>query len=195
MKMERIEVCKLSREVLEEKRHIVPSQYFIERAMRTISCSMRRSIVFLFLSFMTSAAIADSTRHEVNQCIRHAASSYNIPVELLSAIAKVESNMNPRTINFNRNGTKDIGLMQINSVWLPELEKYGITEDRLWDTCTNAMVGAWILARNIATFGFNVNALGSYNAGPNGDRKVKINYAIKVLERYHAENRVSTVQK
>lgn len=40
---------------------------------------------------------------------------YYIP--RLFCIAKLESNLDPYAINFNRNGTFDIGLLQINSLW------------------------------------------------------------------------------
>jgi soluble lytic murein transglycosylase-like protein len=40
---------------------------------------------------------------------------YDIPVSLLFSIVQVESNFNPQAINRNRNGTRDYGLMSLNS--------------------------------------------------------------------------------
>lgn len=50
---------------------------------------------------------------------------YNINPYLLGAIAKTESNFKANAVRQNKNGTRDIGVMQINSLWLPELAKYG----------------------------------------------------------------------
>ena len=51
-------------------------------------------------------------------CFENAGNTYGINPTLLESIARVESNMNPKAINKNTNGTSDIGLMQINSAWL-----------------------------------------------------------------------------
>jgi len=65
-------------------------------------------------------------------CFLAAGKTYQIDPLLLIAIAEVESSMNPKTIGLNKkNGvvkTEDIGLMQINSSWLPQLShSFGIT--------------------------------------------------------------------
>lgn len=98
-------------------------------------------------------------------CWSKAEQKYGTPAQLLVAIAKVETNFKPHTISKpNKNGTYDIGLMQINSGWLPLLSKYNITQTDLLDPCTNIMVGAWILSSNIKKLGYNWNAVGAYNA-------------------------------
>ena len=81
-------------------------------------------------------------------CWDDAAARYQVNPTLLHAIARTESGVNPRAIGRNRNGSRDIGLMQINSGWLPTLARHGITEQDLFDPCTNLHVGAWILAHN-----------------------------------------------
>ena len=55
-------------------------------------------------------------------CFEQAAQRYQVPVELLKAISTVESNGNPNAVNKNKNGSVDIGHMQINDWWLPKLE-------------------------------------------------------------------------
>ena len=103
-----------------------------------------------------------STAHAF--CFDDASVRYDVPVSLLKTIARVESRMNPAAINTNGNGSRDIGLMQINTDWLPVLRRYGISREDLWDPCTNVRVGAWIMAKNIETYGYTWEAIGAYNA-------------------------------
>jgi len=113
-------------------------------------------------------------------CFKQAAQRYDVPVQLLQAIALQESSGNPRAINRNRNGSYDIGLMQINSAWLPTLVKHGISAEHLWDPCVNTLVGAWILSNNFARLGFTTQGLGAYNAVSPHKREI---YARQVLRR------------
>ena len=71
--------------------------------------------------------------------------------------------LNPRAVGRNSNGTRDIGLMQINSAWLPTLSTFGIGERDLFDPCVSIHVGAWILAGNIRRLGYTWDAVGAYN--------------------------------
>lgn len=108
------------------------------------------SLLFLLagvLTEMSSAAHAD--------CFADAAARYRVSEKLLRAIQITENRpgkadaVSPK----NSDGSWDIGLMQINSSWLPALSKYGIGEKELLDRCVSANVGAWILASNIASHG------------------------------------------
>ncbi len=114
------------------------------------------------------------------QCWSDAALRYNVPIDLLYSIARVESGNKYNVVSGkNRNGTYDIGLMQINSSHLPRLRRYGITEkDLLQDPCLNLHVGAWILADAIERHGYNWVAIGAYNAGSHDKRKI---YAHRVM--------------
>lgn len=118
----------------------------------------------LILHTLSGIAIAIPTIANAT-CWEAASQSYGIPVEVLKAVAKTESGFNPEARNKNTNGTYDIGMMQINSAWLPKLETYGVTETALQDACTNLKVGAWILSNNAQKLGWNWNAIGAYNVG------------------------------
>lgn len=110
-------------------------------------------------------------------CWEDAASRYQVSSALLYAIARTESGLNPQAIGRNTNGSRDIGLMQINSAWLPTLASHGIGERDLYEPCTNIHVGAWILAGNVSRLGYTWEAVGAYNAASPAMRR---NYVEKV---------------
>lgn len=113
-------------------------------------------------------------------CFEDAGRRYGVSPLLLKAIAQQESNLNPLAYNSNHNGSTDMGLMQINSRWLPLLNRYGVQTRDIWSPCTNVMVGAWILAGNFARMGYNIRALGAYNST---QPEIQIKYARQVLRR------------
>lgn len=113
----------------------------------------------------------------VQACWDEAAARYGLSSHLLYAIARTESSLNPLAVGRNADGSRDIGLMQINSSWLPRLAAHGIQEHHLWDPCTSIHVGAWILAGNVARLGYTWDAVGAYNARSPAKRAA---YAVKV---------------
>ncbi|EFN4868989.1 TPA: lytic transglycosylase domain-containing protein, partial [Escherichia coli] len=98
---------------------------------------------------------------------------YLIAPELLKTIAQQESGLVATAINHNKNKSgkiisTDYGIMQINSVHIPELKKLGVIKNKdelLKKPCLNIHTGAWILARHFQRCGVNWECLGSYNAG------------------------------
>ena len=116
-------------------------------------------------------------------CWEQAAERYGVSPDLLYAIARTESGLDPRAVGHNRNGSRDIGLMQINSAWLPRLSTHGIVETDLFDPCTSIHVGAWILAGNVRRLGYTWEAVGAYNAAHPARRRA---YAERVYRQIKA---------
>lgn len=115
---------------------------------------------------VTLLALAMAPMHAL-ACWQEAAQRYGVSADLLYALARVESNLDPRAANrshIGRTGTYDIGLMQVNSSHLRTLARHGITETQLYEPCTNILVGAWLLSDAFARHGNTWNAVGSYNA-------------------------------
>lgn len=116
-------------------------------------------------------------------CWDSAGKTYGVDPWLLMAVAKVESSFKANAINKNKNNSYDIGMMQINSFWLPTLSKYGITANDLLNPCTSVFVGSWIMAQNIKRFGFNQDGIGAYNSP--GNVTIRRKYAQAVYSAYN----------
>lgn len=112
-----------------------------------------------------TAFVMASVRPASGGCFATAGERYGIAPSLLKAIAVQESALNATAIHANSDGTRDIGVMQINTQWLGQLEHYGIHEEDLWDPCINIQIGAWILASYVARYGYTWDAVGAYNTG------------------------------
>ncbi|MBQ0961769.1 lytic transglycosylase domain-containing protein [Ideonella sp. 4Y11] len=103
----------------------------------------------------------------IEQCFEFQAARFGLDASLLRSIAVVESGLRPGVDNNDhlpRTGTRDIGLMQINTGWLPVLRQHGIGLRELRDPCTNIEVGAWILGDLVRRHGNSWDAVGAYNA-------------------------------
>ncbi|MEW6346253.1 MAG: lytic transglycosylase domain-containing protein [Paraburkholderia sp.] len=116
-------------------------------------------------------------------CIDDAASYRQINVSLVRTIAEQESAMHANALSVNADGSEDIGLMQINSFWLPTLARLGISRAQLFDACVNVYVGTWILAMNINRFGPTWKAVGAYNAHSTAKQLAYANAIYRRLQR------------
>ncbi|MDR6352513.1 soluble lytic murein transglycosylase-like protein [Pantoea sp. SORGH_AS 659] len=145
---------------------------------RSTSAAMKKVIMGVILMLIATTSHAT--------CWKLASHTYGIETRLLKAIAMVESNLDPTARNTNKNGTTDIGLMQINSMHLPRLKKLGVSKQLLQnDPCVSLMVGAYILNEMIGKYGYNWEAVGAYNAGLSSSRSsLRKKYADKVKKVY-----------
>ncbi|GJG97756.1 lytic transglycosylase domain-containing protein [Cupriavidus pauculus] len=122
-------------------------------------------------------------------CLDDAAAFHGVSATLVRAIARVESGMQARARNVNRNGSEDIGLMQINSMHLPRLARHGISRVRLFDPCINVYVGAWILADCMRRYGQTWTAVGCYNAGASDKRLRYAQRVYRMLQSTHSQRK------
>lgn len=103
-------------------------------------------------------------------CISIAAQKYEIPPPILRAIYRVEGGKIGMA-NKNDNGSYDLGVMQINTIWLDELSKNtGENEQSLVhklknDPCYNVSTASWILSNHLSTTkGDYYKAVGYYHS-------------------------------
>lgn len=102
-----------------------------------------------------------------DDCFRKAAKKHNIPVTLLMAVARGESDFNPRA-----KSSKDCyGIMQIQ--WPGTAKDLGFRRvEELYAPCANINAGARYLRKMLNLHDENIHlALASYNYGPGNIRK------------------------
>jgi hypothetical protein len=115
-------------------------------------------------------------------CLMMAAQTYNVPPAVLVGIYNVEGGRVGQQVK-NQNGTYDLGPMQINTLWMPELAEYwGVSQPtaKKWvrdDPCTNMGVSAWILRQHLNETKSLSKAIAQYHSrtphlGSNYRRKV-----------------------
>jgi hypothetical protein len=121
------------------------------------------------------------------ECINKAAVEYHVPATLIISVLKAE-NGRVGTASLNKNGTYDYGPMQINTVWLREIEKYGFTREAIqYNPCANVAVGAWILSREIANGQTLWQGVGNYHSHTL-DKNVR--YSHKIAKTYQKINNI-----
>lgn len=87
---------------------------------------------------------------------------YGLNPKVLAAIAWVESRHRTEAINHNKNGSRDVCHMQINSTWSQRL---GENWRHLTDPRYCTLVGAWILAGCVKRYGYTWDAVACYHTG------------------------------
>ena len=106
--------------------------------------------------------------HKLQDYVRKLCEQYDVPMALVLAIIKHESNFNPNEVS----PTNDYGLMQINSGSFSRLEKeLGRTDIDWLDPYDNLLCGVHSLARHIRNADGNlIKGVMAYNKGDAGMR-------------------------
>jgi len=127
------------------------------------------------------------TRKEKNflSLVKEKAEKYKVPVNIILAVIEQESSFNPKAYNKNRDGTEDIGLMQVNFHHNKKLmEEYGIeSPEELYDPELNLELGVRILHENYKRYGSWELALKAYN-GIRADNWDYVKRILKLSEKY-----------
>lgn len=148
---------------------------------------LEKKVLFLIALANINIAKAD--------CFDTVGMKYRIDPDYLRAIAMKESSFNHKAIGYNNDGSKDIGLMQINTnnlEWLRKKFPSISIKKLLDDPCFNIHVGGYVLNENFRLYGRKWIAVGAYNAGgKNNPKRVKIRYqyALTVSEHYKSLKR------
>jgi len=122
-------------------------------------------MIFIILS-VAFAFSSQATAKSYISCIDNASKKYNVPSLLIDLIANKLESGSVGLKSMNSNGTYDMGIMQINSIHLKELEKYNVTEnDLVNNACINIDVGTWILSKEILKTKSYAKGLGRYHSG------------------------------
>jgi len=122
-------------------------------------------------------------------CIFAAAQTYVVPPSVILGILNVEGGRIGQAVH-NTNNTYDLGPMQINTIWIPELAQYwGVQQSVALrevrdNPCINIGVGAWILRRKVDETGSLTGGIAHYHSatpqlGHNYQKKV-----ISAMQRY-----------
>ncbi|ADC88898.1 Lytic transglycosylase catalytic [Thermocrinis albus DSM 14484] len=108
---------------------------------------------------------AQDIKENIKEIVKKVSAKYGVPEGLLWAVMEVESGFKPNAYNRNRDGTEDIGIMQINYQHNKRLMKeYGITDPKqLYQIDLNIELGARILYENYRRYGDWVMAVKAYN--------------------------------
>lgn len=111
----------------------------------------------------TDASKIPPMRFPYEDCFKSAARENDLPLALLLAVARGESNFNPRA----KSDRNCHGLMQIQ--WPGTAKHLGIYRlSALYDPCTNVRAGARYLKELLDHYDQNLHlALAAYNYGPN----------------------------
>lgn len=113
---------------------------------------MKRLYLLVCLTLLVEEKSYAELSPVTQECVYSAAKYYNVPVALVVNILNVENGRVGKSL-FNKNGTRDLGPMCINSIHLPYLSRFGISEAILRDNgCVNIYVGTWFLHKNIKEY-------------------------------------------
>ncbi|MCI8659371.1 MAG: lytic transglycosylase domain-containing protein [Lachnospiraceae bacterium] len=107
--------------------------------------------------------VSQGSSESMDKIFEEASSRYGVPLNLVKAVAKAES-------NFNANAVSKAGAIGVMQLMPATARSLGVTDP--YDARQNIMGGTKYLRENLDRFGGNVSlALAAYNAGPNSVQK------------------------
>ena len=166
---------------------------------------MRKHLIHLSLILLWSlpsaaAPIANEEQAEVRACMQTASEIVGVPRIALELIYRMEGGRRGQSV-MNKNGTVDMGPMQINSWWMRKLSEAGFTQAEIRDDiCTNVHVSAWILKQEVKRSSDLAEAIARYHS-PTPEHqlryisRVREFLAVMIDEAERAERTVSAMSQ
>ncbi len=106
---------------------------------------------------------------EVADAIWHASAEYQIPLEIILEVIRVESDWNPNLVHRNSDHSYDWGLMQLNDATWPWLaRRTNLAEADPMNPIHNVQMGTWLLGYLHRKYGDWHHVLTAYNRGEGG---------------------------
>jgi soluble lytic murein transglycosylase-like protein len=127
-------------------------------------------------------------RAEAPDCFAAAALYQHVNPTVLRAIAWQESHGNANAVHRNHNGSTDYGMMQINSVHLAQLSRYGVSATDLMNPCSSIFVAAWHLHKMMIKYGNTWAAIGAYHSESPAERDRYARSIEGIVDRVSASN-------
>lgn len=92
----------------------------------------------------------DPAPQVIEQCVAKAAGHFGVHPLVIYAIIDVEGGK-AGTVSKNTNGSYDLGIMQINTIHMPEVySEFGLKWQHVaYHPCINIGIGTWLLSRRI----------------------------------------------
>lgn len=152
-------------------------------------------VLLLFLCFLFLAGTCPAM--EGQALFLKACAAFRIPPSLVAAIARTESDCNPLCITINgreyrpktgeeairlakkamrQEKSVDIGLMQINSWWLKELN---LSCETVLEPENNLLLALWILRQEMRRYGRTWKAVGAYHSKKPARQRAYIKRVLK----------------
>lgn len=103
-------------------------------------------------------------------CLMLSAQQHNVPPAVLIGLMHVEGGHVGQQVGPNKNNTYDLGPMQVNSSWIPQLAKAWKVDTKTAhrlvrdDGCVNVQVAAWILKQKIDQAGSLFGGIAYYHS-------------------------------
>lgn len=122
-------------------------------------------------------------------CLMLASQTYNVPPAVMVGIMQVEGGRVGQEVR-NTNGTYDMGPMQINTIWLPDLARHwNVSQQtaRSWvrdNGCVNMHVSAWILRAQLDKTQSLYKAIAYYHSATPEYGQPYARKVIKAMERH-----------
>jgi soluble lytic murein transglycosylase-like protein len=122
-------------------------------------------------------------------CIFTAAQTYAVPPSVVLGILNVEGGHTGQAVH-NSNNTYDLGPMQINTIWIPQLAGYWGVSQRVAlkmvrdDACVNVGVGAWILRSKMNQTGSLYMGIAHYHSATPVHGSAYRKKVIAAMQRY-----------